>query len=244
MAQRVRRWAPAARPIARVELWLTPDIVALPPPRPSRCFALVTSTNERLEPPSFTTSEAAAAFPGTNVIYPEQIVDGRVHELGGAQLAASLAAFPALDDGGTRCFAGGAVLTPLRSHTASPLSQSFEHIVHAVAPSHGAPDWAASLGRCYGSALDLVWRSAAAAPQPASLITVVLPLLGAGAKAVPVAAAARIAAESCGCWRPPCDSSSSSDSRPEMELELLFGVQEDEVAGVTEDEFERQSAWQ
>jgi len=29
-----------------------------------------------------------------------------------------------------------------------------------------------------------------------------------------------------------------------MELELLFGVQEDEVAGVTEDEFERQSGWQ
>jgi O-acetyl-ADP-ribose deacetylase (regulator of RNase III) len=208
----------------------------------------------------FTTSEAAAAFPGTNVIYPEQTVDGRVHELGGSQLVAALQALPAVSDCDVRCPTGSAVITSLHSttHSSSPLEQNFEHIIHAVAPSHGAPNWTALLASCYWSTLDLAWGSASAsavsdnqsggtAPQ---LFAVVLPLLGAGAKAVPIAAAASIAAESCASWRPRQPTLAVTDrainthcEKPMVQLALLFGVQEDEVAGDVEDQFDRSPEW-
>lgn len=268
MALRVRHWASSFGPVARVELHLTPDIVALPPQGRNgdvRLFALVTSANERLQAPQFTTSEAAAAFPGTNIIYPEQIVDGRVHELGGKQLAATLSAFPALDDRGTRCATGSAVITRLRPHNASPLEQSFEHIVHTVAPSFDSPNWEPLLTSCYCSALNLAWDTAATLPasndsrcDEMRSVAIVLPLLGAGAKAAPVAAAARVAAESCASWKPAQPSPAAtisaehtvgtSRSRPcgaqsKIRLQLLFGVQEDTVAGEVEEQFDRQPQW-
>ena len=143
-----------------------------------------------------------------------------------------------LDFAGTRCAAGGAVITPLGRR--SGLSQSFDQIVHAVAPSHGSPDWAETLGRCYWSALDLVWASAAALPAEAGPensvppLSVLLPLLGAGAKAAPAADAARFAAERCASWQPSPD----SRCRETRRLELRFGVQEDEVAGEVEEQFD------
>lgn len=269
MAHLIRRWVPfsAVTPITRVELHLTPDIVALPPLwRTSNAvvFALVNSTNQRLEAPQFTTSEAATAFPGTNIIYPEQTVDGRVHDLGGAQLATALKSLPSLGDCSTRCATGAAVITPLRSHSTSPLAQNFEHIIHTVAPSHGAPDWAVLLASCYWSVLDCAWESATAlatadgnvchkSPQT---VGVVFPLLGAGAKSVPAAAAASIAAESCASWRPAqklvatptpthpmFNRSGSSDKKSTMQLELMFGVQEDEIAHEVEECFNRCSKW-
>ncbi len=94
------------------------------------------------------------------------------------------------------------------------------------------------------------------APQS---FAVVLPLLGAGAKAVPVTAAARIAAESCASWRPPKTTTldvtdgpddsavisrrGSRGEKPAVRLALLFGVQEDEIAGEVEDQFDRCPEW-
>ena len=256
MTQLVRRWN--LGPARSIELHLTPDIVALPPG--SSCYALVNSANERLQSTQFNTSEAAAAFPGTQMIYPEQVVDGRVLELGGRELQLQLSTFPP-DAAGTRCPTGDAVITALSpssmANRASPLSQNYKEIVHAVAPLYGSPDWAFLLGRCYHQALGLVYEAAA---HHHPVISVASPLLGAGAKGTPVELAARIAAQHCASWqhadsaRCMSDNSgrSSSSSKganaaaaaaariqsavtPPTVLDVRFGVQEDEVAGVVED---------
>jgi O-acetyl-ADP-ribose deacetylase (regulator of RNase III) len=231
MAQLVRRWSVIGRgPVRAFELHLTPDIVSLPPGSSSssssrRSFALVNSANERLQGTQFTTSEAAAAFPNTSIIYPEQTVDGLVYELSGGEMQAALAALPTLDADGTRCVAGAAVMFSL-AHGSSPLGQNFQHVVHAVAPLHGAEGWASTLGRCYWSALDLVWQASSSVEEEdkPAVAAVILPLLGAGAKGVPVAEATRIAAVHCASWQP---QNIESDGQ---NLELMFGVHDDEVA--------------
>ena len=131
MAHLVRRWTFRCGPVAALELHLTPDIVALPPAvgwdartgMGVNNFALLTSSNPLLEPPQFTTSEAAAAFPGTNIIYPEQIVDGRLYEFGGHGLQKAVqAAHPVVNADGARCEVGAAVRTGAR-YCAKPLAQ-------------------------------------------------------------------------------------------------------------------------
>jgi O-acetyl-ADP-ribose deacetylase (regulator of RNase III) len=317
MAQLVRRWTFGRGPVAALELHLTPDIVGLPPEHVSvsaaaaaaagsraagagavdtpvatgcaaRNFALLTSSNPLLQPPQFTTSQAAAAFPGTNIIYPEQVVDGRLHEFGGAPLQSAMqAAHPPVDADGTRCRVGAAVMTVVTADC--ELSQNFARVVHTVAPAHGLAGWREHLGSCYRASLDLVWHAAATEcesqheqglmtvvprqgppPHPpaaggqrevvavaaapayhggSSYCGVVLPLLGAGAKGVPVPLAARIAAEHCVNGLPRARGGGNADGngvrrRPNGDgshrprLELRFGVQDDRVAAEVEDEFE------
>lgn len=60
----------------------------------------------------FTPSEANARLaPDTGIIYPEQSVDGRVDELGGAALRRACAALPVIGAGEARCEVGAAVWT-------------------------------------------------------------------------------------------------------------------------------------
>ena len=254
MAQLVRRWSLPKGRLSVVELYVTPDIVALPPVSTgsSHCtgtswrrsfrktFALVNSANERLEGTRFNTSEAARTFQNTNRVYPEQTVDGRVYELGGTALQEDLSAMPA-DANGSRCPIGKAVLVNLDVEK-SPLSQSFHHIVCTVAPVYMSPGWQPALGRCYRSALDRIWAQATkdkslSEENCATELCVALPLLGAGAKGIPCDIAATIAAGSCSSWQASQHNYMALDANSRS-LKLQFCVQEDEVAGALEIAFD------
>ena len=65
---------------------------------PPQCEALLNPANEQLVGTRFTPAECVRNLRGARddaIIYPPQVVDGLVHELGGAALAEALAALPA-----------------------------------------------------------------------------------------------------------------------------------------------------
>ena len=86
------------------------------------CDALVNPANERLEGTRFTPGECAKYLaPGTNLIYPPQVIDGLVHgargdssggdSSGGAAVAAAITALPIVAGDDVRCPTGDAVAT-------------------------------------------------------------------------------------------------------------------------------------
>ena len=165
-----------------VECSLTPCLVTSPP---GGVAALVNPANERLQGTLFTPSECSRRLPGgvAGIIYPPQVVDGLVSELGGAALAAACEAL-----GG--CETGAAVVTPATGE----LTACFSHVVHAVAPMYRDDGrWRSQLEGTYLAAFD----AAAAAGLP----SLGVPLLGAGARGAPVAAAAEAAAAAAAAWR-------------------------------------------
>ena len=100
---------------------------------PPQCEALLNPANEQLVGTRFTPAECVRNLRGARddaIIYPPQVVDGLVHELGGAALAEALAALPA-DARGHRCEAGAAVATDAFGELRAA---GFSHIIHAVAP--------------------------------------------------------------------------------------------------------------
>ena len=103
--------------IARLELCLTPCIVSHPP---GACDALLNSANERLDGTQFDPSTAARTFEST-IIYPAQVVDGLVTELGGHELYRVLQALPCAADG-SRCATGHALATPSGGELAPALA--------------------------------------------------------------------------------------------------------------------------
>ena len=72
--------------------------------------ALLNPANERLDGTQFDPSTAARTFQST-IIYPTQVVDGLVTELGGHRLYRTLQALPRGADG-SRCATGHALATP------------------------------------------------------------------------------------------------------------------------------------
>ena len=136
---------------------------------------------------------------GSGMLYPAQTVDGIVHQYGGRALRSALAKFPALleraDGDHIRCHIGDAVLT------ASPASLPYDVIAHTPPPfwptsldESSLGEHAAQVAACFHSALD-VSRSAAAAADKMLLLTT--PLIGAGARGAPAAAAASILVRAC-----------------------------------------------
>ena len=103
--------------IARLELCLTPCIVSHPP---GACDALLNPANERLDGTQFDPSTAARTFEST-IIYPAQVVDGLVTELGGTELYRVLQALPCAADG-SRCATGHALATPSGGELAPTLA--------------------------------------------------------------------------------------------------------------------------
>ena len=126
---------------------------------------------------------------GSHLFYPAQVVDGIVARLGGKELREVCAALPVVDDYGTRCPVGRAVVT----NAPSQLGEHFDKIVHVVPPmwqKHGSSGCGKSLGvrekenedkllEAYDSLFECVLRL-----PPSS--TMLCPLLGCGARGAPV----------------------------------------------------------
>ena len=207
---RLASWVTASR--LRVEVHITPCIVTSPPAACSaRAAALVNPANERLQGTQFTPSECNWRLaPGTTLIYPPQVVDGIVSELGGAALAEARAALPA-DSDDVRCQTGHAVVTAAFGE----LVACYDLVVHACAPFYDRcrrEDWLVRTMSCYHAAFD------AAAAAGAS--TLAVPLLGAGARGAPTADAAEAAVAATTSW--------AKDAG--VLRAACFGVQQEEVA--------------
>lgn len=144
---------------------------------------LVVPANERLAGAAFSPAEAHAAGFAVGVVYPEQTVDGAVHAAAGPALARALLRrdAPPLEAGEARASA------------AFGLAGAFPRgLVHAVAPMHGAKGWERSLAQAWANALRLADEAGAASAAA--------PLLGAGARRVPLPDAARAAAAAAAAW--------------------------------------------
>ena len=159
---------------------------------------LLCPANERLEGTQFTPGECAKHLaPGTNLIYPPQVIDGLVHGArgdsssgDGADLAAAIAALPTVEVGGVRCPTGGAVSTAAYGE----LRESYIDIVHCAAPFFG-PDrqrWRGLLLSCFSNAF--------AVAEECGAKSIAVPLLGAGARGAPADEVATIAAASMSRW--------------------------------------------
>lgn len=197
MSLLLRAWT---RPLGRVELHITPDVVGFTPN--GRCDFLLYGANEALSGPLFTPTQANARLAGNSVrgrglIYPEQSVDGQVSESGGLELRRLLGALPARGDPPVRCAQGSAV----RTAAAGTLLQSFSELLHACPPQFERGEPASSsrlLLSCWLRAFDLAWRRAG---SPA-LASVASPLLGAGARGFSLGGAAEVLADAVRQWAP------------------------------------------
>ena len=201
--------------ITRLELCLTPCIVSHPP---GACDALLNPANERLDGTQFDPSTAARTFEST-IIYPTQVVDGLVTELGGHTLYRTLQALPRGTDG-SRCATGHALSTP----SGGELACAYPHLVHAVPPFYAAPRWEAQLGAC--------WHAAFAVADAQGFRVLAAPLMGAGARGAPVEVAATVAARAAVTWRGGGGGGGGgggSGSAAQLQT-LRFAVQEVEVA--------------
>lgn len=178
MASLRRSWG--GFPLGRVELHLSPDIVAFPP-RP-QCAYLLYGANQDLCGPRFTPSEANRRLKGVGLIYPEQCVDGAVTEQGGSELR-SLLQDIAIKPSGARLDPGDVVQTP----AAGQLRLSFRSLLHACPPNFGAKSCHEQLQTCYMRAFALAWAQSSGRED--SIIASAL--LGAGARGFPPAAAVR-----------------------------------------------------
>ncbi|CAL1167539.1 unnamed protein product [Cladocopium goreaui] len=182
-----------------LQLCLTDDIVEFPP------FGfynvLINPANEALvgtklpyfpmqvePPPELRNSRWCGMEAGSSMFYPMQVVDGRVHRLGGSSLREACERLPDRSPG-VKCPTGEAVVT----EATAGLRMYFEHIVHAVPPMYTSPTWERCLSLCWQAALEKAW-SCGSAP------TVTSPLLGAGARGAPVEEAARVGAKAIATW--------------------------------------------
>lgn len=197
-----------SRNLGRIELHLTPDIVAFAPN--GGCSALLYGANEQLSGPQFTPSEANARLAGNSIrgrglIYPEQTVDGQVSENGGLALRRILSALPTHGSPPIRCAPGSAVATV----AVGLLSQNFSVLLHACPPDFacstpGSVDRSRVLLRsCYLRAFDLAWRRESGVHMDCSspaLSSIATPLLGAGARGFSLAQAAEVLADAVREW--------------------------------------------
>ena len=182
-----------------IEVHRTACVVTHPPGGERANDALVNPANERLAGTFFSTDECWKHLYGVDPtmgmgtplwsqtlgssnekfrMYPSQSIDGLVTQFGGPGLREALEALHA-DADGVRCPTGSAVLT--RSY--GDLQEMFGTIVHAVAPFYRRPTsdrdvpvlaevWEAQTVSAYRSAFDAAVRE--------GLVSIAVPLLGAG----------------------------------------------------------------
>lgn len=184
MAVRFATLARATRSrVRRVELHVTPCIVAHPPDElfhdvlvvPANEFLVGTSlpyfpiggpVPEPL-PPGVTNSVWGGMEAGHGMMYSVQVVDGAVTEFGGHELVQALKGVPIVDtteshDGEPRnghlpprrCRIGNAVYTI----AAGSLKYNFGSLVHTVPPFRSDHNWDELLASCYQSSLDIAIR--------------------------------------------------------------------------------------
>mmetsp|Transcript_39232 Transcript_39232/g.85335 ORF Transcript_39232/g.85335 Transcript_39232/m.85335 type:complete len:234 (-) Transcript_39232:73-774(-) len=219
------RWSRAAGALRRVEVYLTADIVSFAPG--DSCYALINSANEQLSGPKFSPTEANRRLLGNGLIYPEQVVDGRVHEFSGKALRHEIERLPEIEPG-VRCKLGSAVRTPATGE----LRHNFAYVIHTVAPFYKRDEWdEGQLRSCYWEAFNNVWGSKRKS-DPGD--TVATPILAAGAKGVPITLAARVAAQACTDWSLP-----DADESQQRHWTVRFALQDDAHVDILEDELKR-----
>ena len=180
----------------RVELWITPCVVTMPPPRST---ALVVPTNERLCGTQFAHFPKGGPTPAATkigerdydrpraerLLYQCESVDGIVTEFGGAAYESAIAELPLVGgdaDYPVRCKTGNAVRVPIAT---GPLAAFGDGLILAVPPFYASLSWRGQLLNAYSNAFSL-------GPPTRRVAT---PLLGAGTRGAPVAEAAAVAAE-------------------------------------------------
>ena len=136
----------------RVELWITPCVVTMPPPRST---ALVVPTNERLCGTQFAHFPKGGPTPAATkigerdyerpraerLLYQCESVDGIVTEFGGAAYESAIAELPIVSgdaDYPVRCKTGGAVRVPIAT---GPLASFGDGLILAVPPFYSSLSW-------------------------------------------------------------------------------------------------------
>lgn len=161
------------------------------------------------------------------MLFPLNVVDGLVHELGGFKLAVHCLLLPKKKNcsqekgGDVRCPVGCAVSTPPGGKR---LGEEYDRIVHTVPPFYehydgGDPNEA--LSNCYRNALALC-DNISSSNHDCSL-RVASPLLGAGARGFPLQEAMAIAAKESLRWR-------NAEHDNVKERVLSFGIPQMDVA--------------
>ena len=148
----------------RVELWITPCVVTMPPPKST---ALIVPTNERLCGTQFAHFPKGGPTPAATkigerdydrpraerLLYQCESVDGIVTEFGGAAYESAIAELPIVSgdaDYPVRCKTGGAVRVPIAN---GPLASFGDGLILAVPPFYSSLSWP-------------VWKSTSASGAP------------------------------------------------------------------------------
>jgi O-acetyl-ADP-ribose deacetylase (regulator of RNase III) len=161
------------------------------------------------------------------MLFPLNVVDGLVHELGGLQLAFHCLLLPKKKSqqeagGDDRCPVGCAVSTPPGG---TRLAAEYNRIVHTVPPfyEHYDGDPNEALSNCYRNALTLCEQSLR---DGYSSLRIASPLLGAGGRGFPLQEAVAIAAKESLRWR----DATHEDTDDTKERVLSFGIPQMDVA--------------
>mmetsp|Transcript_12226 Transcript_12226/g.22922 ORF Transcript_12226/g.22922 Transcript_12226/m.22922 type:complete len:297 (+) Transcript_12226:146-1036(+) len=169
------------------------------------------------------------------MLFPSNVVDGIVHELGGIKLAIHCLMLPkknhayslhAEDDDNTttRCPVGHAVSTPPGGKR---LAVEYNRIIHTVPPFyehyHGKDDPSLVLSNCYRNALRLCdqWSD----KNASSSLRIASPLLGAGGRGFPLHEAVTVAAKESLRWR-----NTVCETDDAKERVLCFGIPQMDIA--------------
>jgi O-acetyl-ADP-ribose deacetylase (regulator of RNase III) len=153
---------------------------------------------------------------GDGMLFPANVMDGIVHQLGGWRLAMECRMVPIINntEQEERCPVGHAVVTG--PGFGSLLQEHFDWIVHTVPPffrHHPEPE--EHLMQCYSNALALAFEKGS---------RVACPLLGAGARGFPLAVALNLAGRASVKWR---DQDKECDSKQQL---LAFAIPDPDVA--------------
>lgn len=128
---------------------------------------------------------------GNQMLYPVQVVDGLVHQLGGMKLDYECKLIRMLHGG---CPIGTAIST---SQGDTKLKQEYDRIIHTSPPfykyDNGDKDPSKRLKHCYRSALDLAFSYD-------DVKRVACPLIGAGARGFPLEIAIDVAVSELSIW--------------------------------------------
>jgi O-acetyl-ADP-ribose deacetylase (regulator of RNase III) len=154
------------------------------------------------------------------MLFPFNVVDGLVHQLGGWKLALHCYMIPTIKED-ERCPVGQAVSTPPGG---KELAAEYDTIVHTVPPfyAHTSGNPNDDLFRCYGSALTVCEEHLLTQAEGLPL-RIACPLLGAGGRGFPLETAIEIAARASLKWR----DSTESNGRQKV---LVFGTPQMDVA--------------
>ena len=212
----------------RVEVWLTSCIVSS---SPAGSELLIVPANERLVGTQFTYFPVGGPTPvgreigspqesrkelATRLLYACESVDGLVSDYGGFPLDVARRAVRLSsgdEDYPIRCPAGEA-----RRTEAGGLASLFPRgLVHAVAPFYGDDRWRETLARTYEAAFRLAFRQ-----QTHIVLT---PLLGAGARGLPLPEAASVAATAARAWYTAAAAAAAPATSSSSDNILRFGLQ-------------------